>query len=140
MERKKEMAKILIIDDDPDIITSVTLTLESVGHEVISASNGEEGIELIKTERPGLIILDVMMDTKTEGFQLALKLRNPDPTSEFAVYKNIPILMLTAIHSTTPLHFEPDVDYLPVELFVDKPIDPDDLINRVDWLLARETA
>jgi hypothetical protein len=46
--------------------------------------------------------------------------------------------MLTAIHSTTPLHFEPDVDYLPVELFVDKPIDPDDLIARVNWLLTRE--
>lgn len=132
------MAKILIIDDDPDIVTSVKLTLESVGHEIISAGNGEEGIQLIKAERPSLIILDVMMDTKTEGFQLALKLRNPDPTSEYAAYKNIPILMLTAIHSTTPLHFEPDVDYLPVELFVDKPIDPDDLINRVDWLLTRE--
>lgn len=132
------MAKILIIDDDPDIVTSVQLTLESVGHKIISAPNGEEGVKQIKAERPDMIILDVMMDTKTEGFQLALKLRNPDPTSEYAAYKDIPILMLTAIHSTTPLHFEPDVDYLPVELFVDKPIDPDDLINRVNWLLSRE--
>lgn len=132
------MAKILIIDDDPDIVTSVQLTLESVGHAIISAPNGEEGIKKIKAEQPDMIILDVMMDTKTEGFQLALKLRNPDPTSEYAAYKDIPILMLTAIHSTTPLHFEPDVDYLPVELFVDKPIDPDDLINRVHWLLNRE--
>jgi two-component system alkaline phosphatase synthesis response regulator PhoP len=133
-----KMAKILIIDDDPDIVTSVKLTLESVGHEIISASNGEEGVQKIKAEHPGLIILDVMMDTKTEGFQLALKLRNPDPTSEYVEFKDIPILMLTAIHSTTPLRFEPDIDYLPVELFVDKPIDPDDLIKRVEWLLTRE--
>ena len=46
--------------------------------------------------------------------------------------------MLTAIHSTTPLRFEPDIDNLPVELFVDKPIDPDDLLSKVDWILSRE--
>ena len=132
------MAKILIIDDDPDIITSVRLTLESVGHQVDDAGNGEEGVRKIKADLPDLIILDVMMDTKTEGFQLALKLRNPDPTSEFFAFKDIPILMLTAIHSTTPLRFEPDIDYLPVELFVDKPIDPDDLIDKVDAVLKRE--
>lgn len=134
------MAKILVIDDDPDIITSVTLTLESDGHQVTSARNGDEGIEKMKAARPDLIILDVMMDTKTEGFQLALKLHNPDPTSEFAKFKDIPILMLTAIHSTTPLRFEPDIDYLPVDLFVDKPIDPDDLIGKVNWILSKEPA
>jgi len=132
------MAKILVIDDDPDIILSVRMALEAVNHEVISAPNGKEGVEMIKSEKPDLIILDVMMDTKTEGFQLALKLHNPDPTSDFFRFKDIPILMLTAIHSTTPLRFEPDIDYLPVELFVDKPIDPDDLVNKVDWLLTRE--
>ena len=132
------MANILLIDDDPDIITSVRMTLESVGHQVEDARNGEEGIEKIKLDRPDLVILDVMMDTKTEGFQLALKLRNPDPTSEFYAFKDIPILMLTAIHSTTPLRFEPDIDYLPVELFVDKPIDPDDLIEKVDWVLKAD--
>lgn len=132
------MAKILIVDDDPDIVLAVRMVLESVDHEVIEASSGQKGIEMIRTEHPDLIILDVMMETKTEGFQLALKLRSPDPTSEFIEYKDIPILMLTAIHSTTPLRFEPDIDYLPVELFVDKPIDPDDLIGKVDWLLTKE--
>jgi CheY-like chemotaxis protein len=132
------MAKILVIDDDPDIVLSVRMSLEAVNHEVISAPNGKEGVEMIKSEKPDLIILDVMMDTKTEGFQLALKLHNPDPSSDYFKFKDIPILMLTAIHSTTPLRFEPDIDYLPVELFVDKPIDPDDLVNKVDWLLTRE--
>jgi len=132
------MANILIIDDDPDIVMTVRMALEKVGHDVIEASSGKEGIEKIKSEKPDLIILDVMMETKTEGFQMALKLRSPDPTSEFVDFKDIPILMLTAIHSTTPLRFEPDIDYLPVELFVDKPIDPDDLISKVDWLLNRE--
>lgn len=129
------MAKILIIDDDPDIVTAVRLTLESVGHEVVEAGSGKEGIARIKTDRPDLIILDVMMETQTEGFQVALKLHSPDPGSEFAVFKNIPILMFTAIHSTTPLRFEPDGDYLPVEAFIDKPVKPDLLIGKVDSIL-----
>lgn len=133
------MAKILIIDDDPDIVLAVEMSLESAGHDVIEAASGEEGLQKIVETRPDLIILDVMMETKTEGFQLALKLRNPDPASDLFEFKDIPILMLTAIHSTTPLRFEPDIDYLPVELFVDKPIDPDDLIGKVDWVLNRET-
>jgi len=132
------MAKILVIDDDPDILMAVRLTMEGAGHQVIEAISGKEGVEMLKKDRPDLMILDVMMETKTEGFQLALKLRSPDPTSEYAEFKDIPILMLTAIHSTTPLRFEPDIDYLPVELFVDKPIDPDDLIGKVDYILTRE--
>jgi CheY-like chemotaxis protein len=132
------MAKILIIDDDPDIILAVRLCLEGAGHAVVDARSGAAGIQAVKAERPDMIILDVMMETRTEGFQVALKLHSPDPASEFAAYRNIPILMLTAIHSSTPLRFEPDTDYLPVELFVDKPIDPDDLIRKVDWVLNRQ--
>lgn len=132
------MAKILIVDDDPDMVLAARLCLEGAGHTVIEASNGAEGLEKLKSESPDLIILDVMMDSTTEGFQLALKLRSPDPTSEFAPYRHIPILMLTAIHSTTPLRFGPDEDYLPVEAFVDKPLDPDDLVQKVESLLAKQ--
>ncbi len=134
------MAKILIIDDDPDIVTAVRLSLEHAGHQVVEAGNGKDGLKQVKAERPDLVILDVMMETHTEGFQMALKLHSPDPASEFKQFKNIPILMLTAIHSTTPMRYEPDIDYLPVELFVDKPIDPDDLIKKVNWILARKKA
>ncbi|MFN2224507.1 MAG: response regulator transcription factor, partial [Candidatus Promineifilaceae bacterium] len=122
------MAKVLVIDDDPDTVLAIRMSLEAEGHVVTSAPSGKEGLEHIKADRPDVIILDVMMETHTEGFQLALKLHNPDPTSEYAEFSNIPILMLTAIHSTTPLRFEPDIDYLPVELFVDKPVDPEDLV------------
>ncbi len=134
------MAKILVIDDDPDIVTAVTMVLESAAHQVTSAPNGKQGLARIKAERPDLIVLDVMMETHTEGFELALKLHSPDPASEWKPFRNIPILMLTAIHSTTPLRYEPDIDYLPVELFVDKPIDPDDLLGKGHWILARQAA
>ncbi len=134
------MAKILVIDDDPDIVTAVTLALNSVGHQVVAAASGKEGLEKVKAEKPEVIILDVMMETHTEGFQLALKLHSPDPASDWKPFKKIPILMLTAIHSTTPLHYEPDIDYLPVDLFVDKPVDPDDLIGKISWILESNKA
>lgn len=132
------MAKILVIDDDPDIVTAVQMALESGGHQVLSAPNGKQGLERVKADVPDLIVLDVMMETHTEGFELALKLHSPDPASQWKPFRHIPILMLTAIHSTTPLRYEPDMDYLPVELFVDKPIEPDDLLGKVNWILARQ--
>ncbi len=134
------MAKILIIDDDPDMVLAARLCLEAGGYEVIEAGNGTDGLEKVKSESPDLIILDVMMDSTTEGFQVALKLHNPDTQSEWAAYRDIPILMLTAIHSTTPLRFGPDEDYLPVEAFIDKPLDPDDLLQKVGGLLQRTSA
>jgi len=104
---------------------------------VLAANTGTEGLKKIKAEKPDLIILDVMMDTTTEGFQLALTLRSREPEAEFAAYRHIPILMLTAIHTTTPLRFGPEQDYLPVDDFVDKPIDPDVLVKKVGALLQK---
>ncbi|MCC6905622.1 MAG: response regulator [Anaerolineae bacterium] len=129
------MAKILIVDDDPDMVLAARLCLERAGHKVIEAHNGSDGLATVKTEHPDLIILDVMMDTTTEGFQFALTLRNPDPKSEYAAFRSLPIVMLTAIHSTAPLRVGPDRDYLPVDAFIDKPLDPDKLVAQVNALL-----
>lgn len=129
------MARILVIDDDPDMILAARLCLEEAGHEVLEAHSGTAGLEKIESDNPDLIILDVMMDSTTEGFQVALKLRSPDPTSSYATYRDIPILMLTAIHSTTKMRFGPDDDYLPVDAFIDKPLDPDKLVEKVQLLL-----
>ncbi len=131
------MAKILIVDDDPDMVLATRLCLEYAAHEVSSARNGEEAVRQLKADRPDLILLDVMMDTPTEGFQLALRLRSPDPGSDLTPFRNIPILIFTAIHATTPLRFESDQDYLPVEGFVDKPLDPRILVEKVDTLLKK---
>jgi DNA-binding response OmpR family regulator len=123
--------KILIIDDDDDLVLAMRLPLEAAGFQVFRAANAEEGLRKIKELTPDLIILDVMMDTTTAGFQVSLTLRSPDPQSEYAAYSHIPILMLTAIHSTTPLRFGPDKDYLPVDAFIEKPIEPKKLIDQV---------
>jgi two-component system response regulator MprA len=131
------MAKILMIDDDPDIITAIRIPLEASGYEFYAAKDGAEGLERIKEINPDLIILDVMMETATEGFQLSLQLRSPAPDSEYVAYRDIPILILTAIHTTTSLRFAPDDDYLPVDAFLDKSADPDELMAKVRELLAK---
>jgi CheY-like chemotaxis protein len=137
--RKASMAneKILVVDDDPDLVEVIRLTLEAKGYQVFSAASGTEGLAKVKEIRPDLIILDVMMDYTTEGFQVSLQLRSPDAKSEYAPYSKTPILMLTALHSTTPLRFAPDKDYLPVDDFVEKPLEPRALVQKVERLLGK---
>jgi two-component system alkaline phosphatase synthesis response regulator PhoP len=131
------MPKILIIEDDVDMAEAVRMPLEAEGYEVVHALTGEEGLQKVKKIEPDLIILDVMMETTTAGFQVSLQLRSPRPDSEYAAYKDTPILMLTAIHDTTSLRFGPDEAYLPVDDFVDKPIEPDVLLEKVAALIQK---
>ena len=130
--------KILIIDDDPDIVEAMRMSLEVKSYEVISAKNGTEGLEKVKSEVPDLIILDVMMDTDTEGFHVAYQLRNEGPDSEYKEYRDIPILMITAISKKKGMNFskEEDEAFLPVNDFIEKPIQPKDLLEKVSKLLA----
>jgi CheY-like chemotaxis protein len=132
--------KILIVDDDEDIVFAMRLPLEAAGYTVFRAASSQEGLQKVKEINPDLILLDVMMDTTTAGFQMSLVLRSQDPASEYAAYKNIPIVMITAIHTTTPLRFAPDADYLPVDAFIEKPIDPDVLLKQVREQLGKKPA
>lgn len=130
--------KILIIDDDDDVVLSMRLPLEANGYKVFRAASSQEGLAQVQEVRPDLILLDVMMDSTTAGFQLSLTLRNPDANSEYAAYRTIPILMITAIHTTTPLRFAPDQDYLPVDAFIEKPIEPSVLLAKVREYLGKK--
>ena len=131
------MPRILVIEDDLDMAEALRMPLEANGYEVIHAPTGEEGLQKVKEVEPDLIILDVMMETTTAGFQVSLQLRSPDPESEYAAYRNVPIMMLTAIHTTTSLRFGPDEGYLPVDDFVEKPIDPDELLVKARTLIEQ---
>ena len=94
MNKKKE--KVLVIDDDPQIIEFVKRVLEAHSYQVHSAPSAEEGLKKVKEISPDLIILDVMLETRGEGFQTAQKLKSTDAQSEYKEYSHIPILMLTA--------------------------------------------
>lgn len=131
------MAKILVIDDDPDMRFATRLALESAGYNVVEAQNTKESLAQVKAEHPDLIVLDVMMETATAGFQLALQLRSRDPKSDYVEFRNTPIIMLTAIHETTQMRFQPDEDFLPVDAFVEKPINPQVFLPKVEALLAK---
>ena len=125
---------ILIIDDDPDIIEAMKVVLENKGYEVRSAQDGAEGMERLKEARPDLIILDVMMRTSQEGFELSRELKHN------AQYQDIPILMLTAVKQKTGLDFKDtagDTSWLPVEEYLDKPVRPDVLLEKVAELLQK---
>ena len=134
-----EEPKILIVDDDPDIVEALKMTLEASHYKVYTAANGTEGLKQVKAVNPNLIILDVMMDTITEGFQVTYQLRNPDSKSEYAPYSKIPILMLTAIVEKKRMKFstQADGDFLPVDDFVEKPIRPQVLLEKVKKLLKK---
>lgn len=123
------MAKIAIIDDDPDILDASSLVLTSKGHEVITASNPDDGYKVVKEQNPNLIILDVMMNEPDDGFFLAQKFRKEKI--------KVPIIMYTSISKTTGMDFGKS-DLVPVDEYVEKPISPDELIEKVEKLLKRE--
>lgn len=128
------MGKILIIDDDPDIVEAMKVVLESRNYQVRIARTGEEGLREVRQDKPELIILDVMMETGDKGFEVAREIKW-DPA-----YEDVPILMLTAIKEKTGLDFGKeagDEHWLPVDDYCDKPLHPDELIAKVEALLKK---
>lgn len=122
-----DQKKVLLIDDDVDLVEANKIVLEANGYEVVKAHNGEDGLKMALQERPDVIILDVSMEKKDEGFYVSQRIRSKPEI------KDTPILMITAIHKCTKLKFSPqtDGDYLPVNEFLDKPIDPGVLLELV---------
>ena len=125
------MKKILIIDDDKEFQDTCGLILEKNNFSVVTAYNPEEGIEKTKSEKPDLVILDVMMPSGFEGFDVAVKIR------EELKLVDLPIIILTAVHDVkkVPYRFAPDNNYLPVDFFYDKPVAPDMLIEKIKEVL-----
>jgi CheY-like chemotaxis protein len=121
------MKKILIVDDDRDVFESMKIVLEAEGYGVDWATNGAEALQKARASRPDLMILDVMMNSDDEGFQVSYTMRQD---KELA---NIPIVMVTSVGSRTGFSFDKrrDEDFLPVNEFLEKPVDPKVLIDKV---------
>lgn len=126
---------ILLIDDDRDFVAMVQLILENKGYKVHTAANAAEAEAKLETGiRPDGIILDVLMRGKGEGFIFARMLRkNP-------AYKDIPVLMLTGMRQATgfqPITDDPrDPIFLPVEVYLEKPVLPETLLQKLGEMLA----
>ncbi len=125
---------ILIVDDDPDIVESTTVVLESAGYNVMSAANGSEAMKLIEKRTPALILLDIMMADPTEGFHLSYTLRE-DP-----VFAQIPIIIVSGISEKTGFDFskEKGTDYIKADDFLDKPVNPQTLLSKIATLLEQK--
>jgi CheY-like chemotaxis protein len=117
--------KVLVIDDDNDFVESVVNLLEARGYTVTAASNGKEGLEMAKAKKPDLILLDVMMTTKDEGFNVARELQAIDGV------KGTPVIMVTGVRKemNLPFGFEPDETWLPVKQILEKPVKPETLLS-----------
>jgi len=124
------MAKILIVDDDTDIVEAIQLVLEKEGHTTAPAYNRVEGMKQVEDFKPDLIVLDVMMDEPDDGIAMAQDLRRQG--------QDCPILMLTSVAKVTGMRFGPDNELVPVDEFQEKPIDPAVLVAKVAELLARK--
>jgi len=125
--------KVLIVDDDGDFVEAISTLLEAKGYEVVSAPEGKTGFSQAKKQLPGLIILDVMMTTKSEGFDVAKKLKS-DPLT-----RDIPVVLITGIKRdmNLPFGFEPDNDWLPVKAVLEKPVKPDLLLKTIEECIKK---
>ena len=126
-------AKVLLVDDDVDFVQSTTDLLEAHGYLVLSANEGTSGLALARQEHPDLMVLDVMMATKTEGFDIARRIPScPE-------LRNMPVLLVTGIRNEMKLGFrlEPDSTWLPVSRIMEKPIEPSAFVAAVGELLRR---
>jgi CheY-like chemotaxis protein len=128
------VAKILIVDDDPDFVESTRIVLEKAGHEVISASSGNAGLKRVSDDQPDLIVLDVIMDTVLDGLSMSQRMHD-DPRLQ-----HVPIIMVTSIANTDYAALFPTDEYVYISAFLSKPISPADLIRQVNRHLPIEAA
>jgi two-component system alkaline phosphatase synthesis response regulator PhoP len=127
-------AKILVVDDDPDILEAISLILGAHGHELITARDGIDGLNKLKEERPDLMILDLLMP-RLDGFGVCKELKDP----RWAKYAHIPIIILSSVKedaSRRRYELETGVQ-LDVDDYVEKPIEHAILLERVEKILKK---
>ncbi len=130
-----KMKKILLVDDDKDLVTTLAQAIRMNDFEVAVAYSGAEGLKKILIENPDLVIVDVMMETDTAGFEAVYQIRNKREGSRYSGVKDIPIIMLTAIDQVTNSRFSLNAEqsFLPdISDFLTKPVDIDELIEKIN--------
>ncbi len=123
------MPKILIVDDDPDIVDAGRLVLEREGYEVVGAPNRADGMKKLEEIKPDLLILDVMMEEPDDGLRMAREIRKNGNT--------VPIIMLTSVNAAMGLNIDKDGEIVPVDEFQPKPVEPQTLVAKVKKLLEQ---
>jgi CheY-like chemotaxis protein len=126
-----EPKTVLIIDDDSDYIRSIQALLESSGYKVRSAANGRDGLQLAKTMEPDLVLLDIMMSERTEGFFVLQEMRRTPALS------NTPVIVMSSIYADErSFRVDPEAGWLPANLFLAKPVEPARLLAEAKKLTS----
>jgi CheY-like chemotaxis protein len=120
------MAKVLVVDDDPDFVNYTSRVLEKAGHDVVSAANGAKALKTMRSDRPDVVLLDVMMSYILDGLDVSRKM------AEDPALKDIPVIMVTSLTAVKGSGVFPTDEYTPVDEWLSKPVDPDTLLARVD--------
>ena len=125
-----EKRKILLIDDDRDFLMATKLILEKNGYEVLTAENGKDGVDTIRSADPDLAIVDMMMETWGEGFNVISEVRAMEGRQD------LPLIILSGVDLQGPYQsFEPSEQFPRVDLILHKPVKADDLIKHLKALL-----
>jgi two-component system alkaline phosphatase synthesis response regulator PhoP len=128
-------AKILVVDDDPEIREAISLILEANGYKVVTAQDGFDGLNKLKEDKPDLMILDLLMP-RLDGFGVCKELKDP----RWAKYSRIPIIILSSVRedaSKRRYELETGVQ-LDVADYVEKPIEHTVLLERIGKVLKKE--
>ena len=124
------MPKILVIDDDPDFIKITRTILHSQNYEVLTAVNGEQGLEVMRREKPDLVLLDIMMSYILDGLDARRRM------AEDKDIQGIPVIMVTSLTGERVRSELPSDEYVPASEWLHKPIDPDKLLDSVKIALG----
>lgn len=125
-------AKVLLVDDDKDLVETLRTVLENDGYEAEAAYDGAQCLEKVEAAPPDLIILDIMMRTMGDGMYVAQHLRGDEAT------RSIPIIVVSGINRVPPYSLWADEAWLPVDVFMEKPVEPEQLLEAVRNSLARQ--
>lgn len=128
--------KILVVDDDRDVSEASKIALEANGYIVSVANSGKECLEKVKVFKPDLILLDIMMDSITDGLHVSYTLK--DTTNpEYKEFINTPIIMISSIESKQGINIDKksDSEFIKADVFMRKPVNPVALIQKVKELL-----
>ncbi len=134
MNASEPKAKVLIVDDDAEFAESITDLLDAYGYAVTYASNGVDGLRIAREMRPDVMILDVMMTTDTEGFEVARRI------PESPELKSMAVIMVTGVTRALNLPgvLKPDDTWLPVDRVLEKPVDPARLVAEIERVLKEK--
>lgn len=123
------MAKVLVVDDDPDFVKITSKVLKSAGHDVLTAANGAKAVQTMRKDRPDLVLLDIMMSYILDGLDVSREM------AEDPALKDIPVIMVTSLTAVKGTEAFPTDEYIPVDEWLSKPVDPATLLSRVNAAL-----